>query len=70
MRAQPATLESRHTQPDRRQRVRQLLGGRYAAISGHCIYRGAISSGRLCRAHTDLPPIDPTFAPTIQTLAR
>jgi hypothetical protein len=70
MRPPPAVSKRRRAQPDRRDRVRQLCGGRYAAITGHCIYCGAFSRGRLCSAHQDLPPIDPAFAPTITALAR
>ena len=70
MRPDPAAPHREHAQPDRRDRVRQLLGGRYAAITGHCIYCGAFSRGRLCRPHQDLPLIDPAFAPTIIALAR
>lgn len=71
MKPQPiVALEHRPAQPHRRERIRHLLGGSYAKVSGHCIYCGAHSGGRLCQAHTDLPPIDPAFAPTILTLAR
>jgi hypothetical protein len=56
--------------PTERDRVRHLFGGRYTKISGHCIYCGAFSWGRLCQAHHDLPPIDPLFAATIVALAR
>lgn len=57
-------------QPTESDRVRRLLNGRYTAISGHCIYCGASSRGRLCRAHTNLPPLDPLFAATIVAPAR
>lgn len=56
MRPGPAAPERGPTGGDR---ARRLFGGRYTALSGHCIYCGAFSWGRLCRAHTDLPPLDP-----------
>jgi len=56
--------------PTKNDRVRHLFSGRYTKISGHCIYCGAFSRGRLCQAHQDLPPIDPLFAATIVALAR
>ena len=67
MRPRPAAPDRSPTKNDR---LRHLFSGRYTKISGHCIYCGGFSSGRLCRAHTDLPTIDPTFAPTTQTLTR
>jgi len=70
VRAQPVANNSGRAERKRHAPTRQLLSGHYAAISGHCIYCGGFSSGRLCRAHTDLPTIDPTFAPTTQTLTR
>jgi hypothetical protein len=63
----PAAPEREPTGNDR---ARRLFGGRYTAISSHCIYCGAFSWRRLCRAHTDLPPLDPLFAATILALAR
>jgi len=67
---QPAAPKREHGEPGRRGPVRHLCGGPYAAITGHCIYCGAFSRGRLCQAHQDLPPIDPAFAPTIIALTR
>ena len=69
MRPPPAAPKRGRAEPDRRDRVRHLFGGRYAAIAGHCIYCGALSWGHVCRAHTDLPPLDPAFAATIVALA-
>ena len=70
MRAQPVANNSGRAERKRHAPTRQLLSGHYAAISGHCIYCGAFSRGRLCQAHQDLPPIDPLFAATIVALAR
>lgn len=71
MKARSAARESAHGEtPQERAPARHLVGGRYRAINGHCIYCSAFSCGRVCRAHTDLPPLDPVFAPTIIALLR